>query len=91
MESDRQRLDRWLWHARVVKTRALARELVEAGRVRVDRRRETRPGAPLKIGDTLTIALPERVRVLRVVAFVEHRGSTAVAVTLYEDLGGSDR
>jgi ribosome-associated heat shock protein Hsp15 len=86
MDGERQRIDRWLWHARVVKTRALAKDLVEAGRVRVDRRRETKAGAAVKIGETLTIVLPGRVRVLRILGFAERRGSADDAARLFEDL-----
>ena len=86
MDADRQRLDRWLWHARVVKTRELAKTLIEGGHVRVDRQRETKAGSAVKRGQTLTVTLPSRVLVLRVVDFVERRGSAEVAARLYEDL-----
>ncbi len=86
MDDDRQRIDRWLWHARVVKTRELAKALVEGGHVRVDRERQTKAGAALKPGQTLTITLPSRVLVLKVVGFVDRRGSAEVAATTYEDL-----
>lgn len=86
MDGDRQRLDRWLWHARVVKTRDLAKALIEGGHVRVDRERETRAGHAVKRGETLTITLPNRVRVLKILGFVERRGSAEVAARLYEDL-----
>ncbi|MBT2817718.1 RNA-binding S4 domain-containing protein, partial [Staphylococcus coagulans] len=49
-------MDKWLWHARVVKARTSAAELVEKGRVRVNGARETSPGHAIKIGDVLTIA-----------------------------------
>jgi ribosome-associated heat shock protein Hsp15 len=86
MDADRQRLDRWLWHARVVKTRELAKSLIEGGHVRVDRERETKAGAAVKRGQTLTVTLPSRVLVLKIVDFVERRGSAEVAARLYEDL-----
>jgi ribosome-associated heat shock protein Hsp15 len=86
MDGDRQRLDRWLWHARVVKTRDLAKSLIEGGHVRVDRERETRAGHAVKRGETLTITLPGRIRVLKILGFVERRGSAEVASRLYEDL-----
>jgi ribosome-associated heat shock protein Hsp15 len=86
MDADRQRLDRWLWHARVVKTRELAKALIEGGHVRVDRERETKAGSAVKRGQTLTVTLPSRVLVLRVVDFVERRGSAEVAARLYDDL-----
>lgn len=86
MEGDRQRIDRWLWHARVVKTRDLAKALVEGGHVRVDRVRETKAGAPVRLGQVLTVTLPGRVRVLEVIGFVERRGSAEVAATTCRDL-----
>lgn len=86
MSGDRQRIDRWLWHARVVKTREQAKALVESGHVRVDRARETKAGAPIRAGQVLTVTLPSRVRVLRVVDFVEQRGTAEAASRLYEDL-----
>ena len=52
---DRQRLDKWLWHARVVKARSSAAALVEAGHVRINGVRETAPGHAVKSGDVLKI------------------------------------
>ena len=72
---DRQRIDKWLWHARVVRTRADAAALVAAGHVRVNGRRIDGPGRPVRAGDVLTVALDRTVRVLKVVAFAERRGS----------------
>ena len=83
---DRQRLDKFLWHARVVKARTSAAELVERGHVRINGVRETAPGHAVKPGDVLTIALDRTVRVLRVVGFSERRGDASAARTLYEDL-----
>ena len=83
---DRQRLDKWLWHARVVKTRSSAAALIEAGHVRLNGVRETAPGHAVKAGDVLTIALDRGVRVLKVLGFSERRGDAAAARVLYEDL-----
>ena len=83
---DRQRLDKFLWHARVVKARSSAAELVERGHVRINGVRETAPGHAVKAGDVLTIALDRSVRVLKVVGFSERRGDASAARTLYEDL-----
>lgn len=83
---DRQRLDKWLWHARVVRARTSAASLVEAGHVRVNGVRETAPGHAVKAGDVLTIGLDRTVRVLKVVGFSERRGDAGVARALYEDL-----
>ena len=54
---ERQRLDKWLWHARVVKARTSAAALVEAGHVRINGEREKAPGHAVKPGDVLTIGL----------------------------------
>lgn len=83
---DRQRLDKWLWHARVVKTRTDAAALVARGRVRIDGMRQTSPGHAVKAGEVLTIALDSRVRILKVSGFIDRRGDAAAARTTYEDL-----
>jgi ribosome-associated heat shock protein Hsp15 len=83
---DRQRLDKFLWHARVVKARTSAAELVERGHVRINGTRETSPGHAVKAGDVLTIALDRSVRVLKVIGFSERRGDADAARVLYEDL-----
>jgi ribosome-associated heat shock protein Hsp15 len=82
-----QRVDKWLWHARVVKTRTLAAEIVETGKVRRNRERLTKSSDQVKLGDVLTITLPSRVIVLRATGFSEHRGSPADAARLFEDVG----
>ena len=83
---DRQRLDKWLWHARVVKARTSAAALIEAGHVRINGVREKAPGHAVKPGDVLTIALDNAVRVLKVAGFSERRGDASAARVLYEDL-----
>ncbi len=83
---DRQRLDKWLWHARVVKARTSAAALVESGHVRVNGVREKSPGHAVKAGDVVTIALDARVRLLKVIAFSERRGDARAASALFEDL-----
>ena len=85
---ERQRLDKWLWFARVVKTRALAAKLVTAGHVRLNGARAAGPDKPVRPGDVLTIALERQVRVLKVVAPGERRGPYEDARHLYEDLSG---
>jgi ribosome-associated heat shock protein Hsp15 len=83
---ERQRLDKWLWHARVVRARTSAAALVEAGHVRINGSRETAPGHAVKAGDVLTIGLDRTVRVLKVVGFSERRGDASAARGLYADL-----
>lgn len=86
---ERQRLDKWLWYARVVKARTQAAALVEGGRVRINGVREKSPGHGVKIGDVLTIGLDRGVRVFKVTAFAERRGDATIARTLYEDMAGN--
>jgi ribosome-associated heat shock protein Hsp15 len=83
---DRQRLDKWLWHARVVKARTSAASLVERGHVRINGVRETSPGHAVKAGDVLTVSLDRGVRLMKVTGFAERRGDASAARALYEDL-----
>ncbi|HMN50711.1 MAG TPA: S4 domain-containing protein [Xanthobacteraceae bacterium] len=82
-----QRLDRWLWHARVVKTRTLASTLVADGFVRVNGCRAEAPAQAVKPGDVLTIALPARVRVLKVTGILPRRADASAARHIYESVG----
>jgi ribosome-associated heat shock protein Hsp15 len=79
---DRQRIDKWLWHARVVRTRSQAAALAAAGLVRINGQRIDAPSRPVRAGDVVTVALDRAVRVLKVVAFAERRGSAEDARAL---------
>ncbi|MAZ84583.1 MAG: RNA-binding protein [Hoeflea sp.] len=83
---DRQRIDKWLYFARVVKTRALAVKLVTSGHVRINGEKKRTPSATVKPGDALTIVMPRRVFVYRVIDCGERRGPASEAQTLYEDI-----
>jgi ribosome-associated heat shock protein Hsp15 len=87
VEGHRQRLDRWLWHARVVKTRADAAALAASGHVRLNGTRIEAPGRAVRPGDVLTIALTRSVKVLKIVDLSAHRGGAGEARRLYVDLG----
>lgn len=80
------RIDKWLWFARVAKTRSLAARLVQSGHVRVNREKVVQASHGLKLDDVLTIAVHERVRVLKVIAFADRRGSAEQAAILFTDL-----
>jgi ribosome-associated heat shock protein Hsp15 len=86
VDGGRQRVDRFLWHARLVRTRPLAAQLAASGHVRVNGRRIDAPGRALKIGDVLTVTMLGGVRVLKIVAFAPRRGGSGAARGLYEDL-----
>jgi ribosome-associated heat shock protein Hsp15 len=83
---DRQRIDRWLWHARMVRTREAAAELADAGYVRVNGARIDAPGRMVRNGDVVTVALDRGVRVLKVTGFVERRGPAGAGAPLYETI-----
>jgi ribosome-associated heat shock protein Hsp15 len=83
---DRQRIDKWLWHARVVSTRSAATALVSAGCVRVNGSRVVAASHPVRAEDILTVALDRRVRVLKIEGFAERRGSGEAARALYAEL-----
>jgi len=81
-----QRIDKWLFFARVVKSRSLAAKLVQSGGVRVNSVKVDQPATLVKPGDGLTISLERKVLVYRVVAEGARRGPAEEARTLYEDL-----
>jgi ribosome-associated heat shock protein Hsp15 len=83
---DRQRIDKWLWHARVVRTRSAAAALASSGHVRLNGQRIDAPGRAVRAGDVVTVALDRAVRVLKVTNFADRRGSGGSGATLYEDL-----
>src|SRR5437763_9041578 len=83
---DRQRIDKWLWHARVVRTRSAAAALSDSGLVRINGARIDTSSRPVRPGDVVTIALDRHVRVLKVKGFAEHRGSAGIARELFDDL-----
>jgi ribosome-associated heat shock protein Hsp15 len=86
VEPDRQRIDRWLWHARLVRTRGAAAELAGSGYVRVNGARIAAASRQVRTGDVVTVALDRTVRVLKVRGFAERRGPAGSATALYEDL-----
>ena len=87
--ADTQRLDKWLWFARIVKSRTLAAEVISQGKVRVNRTRVVKASQTVRPGDVLTIALRGRVQVLKVAAAGARRGPPPQARQLYEDLSSA--
>ncbi|WP_372840280.1 RNA-binding S4 domain-containing protein [Phaeovulum sp.] len=82
----RIRLDKWLWHARLAKTRTLAQALVSAGHLRINGQRCDRPGRSIGPGDVLTVRSAAGVRVVRVLDCGTRRGPASEAATLFSDL-----
>ena len=84
--TDSLRLDKFLWFARIVKTRSLAQGLAECGHLRLSGRIIDRAHVPVRIGDVLSFAVRGHVRVLRVEALPVRRGPPAEARALYTEV-----
>lgn len=82
----RQRLDKWIWFARFQRSRETCAALVRAGHVRVNGRRETSPGAFVKVGDVLTLALSGGTVLVRIEDLGERRGDASGAERLFSRL-----
>ena len=81
------RLDRFLWFARIVKTRVVAQDLATSGRLRLDGRPVERASASVRVGNVIAFAVPGgRVRALRVAALPPRRGPPAEGRACYVDL-----
>ena len=88
-KEQRIRIDKWLWHARFYRSRALAQEASESGIVRLNGARVMKPGQAIKRGDVVTVPLGREILAVRVVAFGERRGPAAEARALYEIVAGN--
>ena len=80
------RVDRFLWFARLAKTRSAAQTIAEKGTLRLDGRRIERSSAPVRVGCVLAFPLYGQVRVLRVEALPHRRGPPAEALACYQNL-----
>ena len=80
------RVDKWLFCARVTKTRSEASRLVEAGAVRINRVKVRKPATPVHVGDVITLVRHQRVRVVRILALADRRIAARLTSTLLEDL-----
>lgn len=78
------RIDKWLWAARLAKTRPLAAEAVKGGHVEVNGR-SVAPGKRVALGDRVDATLGGVRRIVVVRGTAERRGSASVAATLYEE------
>ncbi len=81
-----QRLDKWLWYARITRTRSLAQKLIRDGGVRVDGEKTTRTCTRIAPPMVLTIAFKNRIRILRLRDTGTRRGPASQARELFEDL-----
>ena len=81
-----QRIDKWLWYTRAIKSRTLAAGLVTDGKVRVNAQRTNKPSHALKPGDVITVNVRGHIRVLKVIAPGVRRGPPTEAQSLYEEI-----
>ena len=90
MPSESVRIDKWLWAARFFKTRSLATDAVDNGKVRLNGDR-TKPAHSVKVGDLLQISTPAADWELTVVALADVRGSATIAQSLYLETEAGNR
>ena len=84
-EAQTVRIDKWLWAARVFKTRSLATAACDGGKVDLNEQ-AAKPAKLVRVGDSIRVTLPEgRRRIFKVIALDDRRGSATVAAKLFED------
>jgi ribosome-associated heat shock protein Hsp15 len=89
--AETQRLDKWLWFARITKSRTLAAQLIQDGKVRVNRTKAAKPSHSVRSGDVLTIVIRGNVEVVKVLAPGARRGPAPEARLLYELVSDSNK
>ena len=85
-ELDSLRVDKYLWFARFFKTRSLATKRANGGRIRVNGNKIKKSNDPVRVGDILTFAQGDQIRVIRVLDLGIRRGPAQEAQNLYEDI-----
>jgi ribosome-associated heat shock protein Hsp15 len=80
------RIDKWLWFARVVKTRTLAQKIVRAGKIRANKQKILNPAKLVAVDDVLTITLERQILIFKIVECGSKRGPFIEAEKLYQDL-----
>ena len=80
------RLDKWLWHARFLKSRSLASKLCKSGKVRVNGELVKKAHVVVQPGDVLTFPLGPHIRLIKILKLSLRRGPAKEAQLLYEDL-----
>lgn len=85
--ADSIRIDKWLWHARFCKTRAIAQEKAAAGHIRLNGQRVEKSSASVRVGDVMTLPAGGKVIAFKVLGLGLRRGPAAEAQMLYEMIG----
>ncbi|MEO1170132.1 MAG: S4 domain-containing protein [Pseudomonadota bacterium] len=84
MSEDGLRIDKFLWFARLARTRSLARKIAEKGHIRCDGRRIDRAHATVRVGNVLSVPLPTGVRVIRIESLPGRRVSPKLVEEIYQ-------
>lgn len=85
-EQNSLRVDKYLWFARFFKTRSLATKRANGGRIRINGNKIKKSSDTVRIGDILTFAQGNEIRVIRVLNLGTRRGPAPEAQSLYEDI-----
>lgn len=80
------RIDKWLFFSRLLKSRSLAAELANSGKIRVNKQKIDKASYLVKADDILTISYNQRIKTIKIIALGERRGPAVEAQTLYQDL-----
>lgn len=80
------RIDKFLWFARLAKSRTAAQTMAEHGIMRVNGRRIDRAHSATRVGDLVTLVQGDRIRVVRILALPTRRGPPAEAQVCYEEV-----
>ena len=89
-EQDSLRVDKYLWFARFFKTRSLATKRANGGRIRINGNKIKKSSDTVRIGDILTFAQGNEIRVIRVLNLGTRRGPAQEAQSLYEDITSNE-
>jgi ribosome-associated heat shock protein Hsp15 len=85
---DRHRIDKWLWHVRLFKTRSLASDAVSGGKVKIDGER-IKPAHALRVGQLVSVTVGERSIEVEVIDLPPRRGSAPQAQACYAETASS--
>lgn len=85
---DRHRIDKWLWHVRLFKTRSLAADAVNGGKVKLDGER-VKAAHVVRVGQNVSVTLDDRALEVEVLALPTRRGPAAQAQACYAETAPS--
>lgn len=87
-DEDRHRIDKWLWHVRLFKTRSLAAQAVSGGKVKMDGER-VKPAHAVRAGQRVAVTLGDRAVEVEVLALPQRRGPAPEAQACYVETPAS--